>query len=102
MPDKRANIERKSHCSFFESFGLFAHNDWRYAHPMPNPPGQSLNQLPDYPITQLPDSPPPYPSFVFLFEHVCGMEIEGRSRASAGAAKFGVAAVTDRQIFQPT
>jgi len=27
MLDQRANIERKSHRAFFESFGFFAHDD---------------------------------------------------------------------------
>src|SRR5207253_6772330 len=62
----------------------------------------SLNQLPDYPITRLPDSPASYPSFVFLLEHVCNMQIERRRGSDIRAAEFGVAAIADRQIFQST
>src|SRR5207253_3653026 len=58
--------------------------------------------LPDYPITRLRDSPPPYASFVFLLEHICDVQIERRCGSEIRAAEFGVAAIADRQILQST
>src|SRR5215475_8258106 len=34
-------------------------------------------QLPNYPITQLPNSPPPNPSLVLQLQNISGMQVEG-------------------------
>src|SRR2546425_1903887 len=54
-----------------------------------------ITRLPDYPI-----SPPSDPSFVFQFEEIGGVKIEGRRAAFVFAAELGVTAVADGEVLQ--
>ena len=61
-----------------------------------------ITRLPDYSITRLLDSPPPYPPFVLLLEDIRRVQVERGRGSGVGAAEFSVAAVADGQVLQPT
>ena len=61
-----------------------------------------LNQLLDYPIPQLPNSPSSNAPLVLLLEDIGRMKIESRCGARISTPKFSVAPVADGEILQPS